>query len=64
MEIKPEVEKLQEQLNVSQLKIKALEGHLETINNIMWNSWGIKDFPFGREDGRKIMEVLNKWAKQ
>jgi len=40
------------------------DNYLEQINNIMWQGWGIKDYPFGRKDGEKIMKVLNEWAKQ
>ena len=37
---------------------------LDQINVIMWESYMIKDRPFGREDGRKIMEVLEQWAER
>lgn len=40
------------------------EEYLEKINYIMWQTWGVKDAPFGREEGEKIMEVLNEWAKE
>lgn len=36
---------------------------LENINTIMWESYMIRDYPFGRTDGAKIMEELVKWAK-
>ncbi len=39
------------------------EKYLEEINNIMWNTWGVKGHPFGRVEGEKIMQVLNEWAK-
>ena len=37
---------------------------LDQINVIMWESYMIKDRPFGREEGRKIMEVLDQWAER
>lgn len=37
---------------------------LEKINVIMWESYMIKDRPFGRDEGRKIMEVLEQWAER
>ena len=37
---------------------------LDKINVIMWESYMIKDYPFGRKEGRKIMEVLEKWAER
>lgn len=37
---------------------------LDQINVIMWESYMIKDRPFGKEEGRKIMEVLEQWAER
>jgi len=37
--------------------------YLEEINHIMWTTWGLKDCEFGRSEGKRIMDVLNKWAK-
>jgi hypothetical protein len=37
--------------------------YLELINDIMWNTWAVKDHPFGREQGEEIMKVLNQWTK-
>lgn len=37
---------------------------LDKINTIMWESYMIKDYPFGRKEGRKIMEVLEQWAER
>lgn len=37
---------------------------LDQINVIMWESYMIKDRPFGRDEGRKIMEVLEQWAER
>ena len=39
-----------------------MDKFLEEINVIMWESYMIKDRPFGRTEGRKIMEVLERWA--
>lgn len=43
-------------------KNRVLNKSLETINNIMWESYMIKDRDFGRKDGLKIMIELEKWA--
>lgn len=37
---------------------------LDKINTIMWESYMIKDRPFGRNEGRKIMEILEQWAER
>lgn len=37
---------------------------LDQINVIMWESYMIKDRPFGRDEGLKIMEVLKQWAER
>ena len=37
---------------------------LDKINVIMWESYMIKDYHFGRNEGRKIMEVLEQWAER
>ena len=39
------------------------EKWLEQINTEMWQTWGVKNAPFGREEGEKIMKILNEWAK-
>ena len=36
---------------------------LENINTIMWESFMIKSKGFSDEDGKKIMQELEKWAK-
>ena len=36
--------------------------YLEQINILMWETWGVKDRKFDREEGDKIMEILNEWA--
>jgi len=41
---------------------RELESYLERINNIMCSSFIIKDYPFSRFEGEKIMDVLNEWA--
>jgi hypothetical protein len=43
---------------------KDLFGMLEKINVIMWESYMVKDRPFGRKEGSKIMEVLEQWAER
>lgn len=35
---------------------------LEEINTIMWESFMIKEYPFGRLDGTRIMIILEEWA--
>jgi hypothetical protein len=35
---------------------------INNINDLMWNTWGIKDKEFGREEGTRIMEIINDWA--
>ncbi len=45
-------------------KAARLEGYLERINEVMWNSYGVKERIFGRDDGTKIMEILNEWASR
>jgi len=42
--------------------VRTLYNYLEDINAIMWESFMIKDRQFTREDGLKIMQVLDKWA--
>ena len=32
---------------------------LEEINTHMWKTWGVKSEPFGRNEGEKIMQILN-----
>ena len=39
-----------------------LNEYLLRINNIMWETWGIKDHPFGKSEGDLIMRVLEEWA--
>ncbi len=36
--------------------------YLEKINGILWNTLMIKSHEFNREDGLKIMNVLEEWA--
>ena len=36
--------------------------YLEQINTLMWKTWGVKERKFGREEGDKIMGILNEWA--
>ena len=43
---------------------KELWRMLEQISIIMWESYMIQNKNFGREDGRKIMEVLEQWAER
>ena len=40
------------------------EDTLEEINNVMWESYMIKDRNFGRQEGFKIMQELEKWANR
>ena len=40
------------------------EDTLEEINTVMWESYMIKDRNFGRQEGFKIMQELEKWAKR
>lgn len=35
---------------------------LDQINTIMWESYMIQNNEFGREQGKEIMERLEKWA--
>ncbi len=42
---------------------KQLWKMLEQINVIMWESYMVKSKTFGRDEGKKIMEVLEKWAE-
>lgn len=37
---------------------------LDQINVIMWESYMIKGRPFGRDEGLKIMKVLEQWAER
>jgi hypothetical protein len=43
-------------------QVKELFQYLEEINDIMMESWMIKGYDFNRNDGEKIMEVINNWA--
>ena len=54
----------QEQLGIGAVSGAELDmwKMLNQINVIMWESYMIKDGPFGRNEGHKIMEVLKQWA--
>ena len=39
------------------------EGFLNEILDLMCTTWLIKDYPFGRTDGEKIMDILERWVK-
>lgn len=43
--------------------IREKEKFLISINEVMCNSFMIKDHPFGRKEGEKIMNILDEWAK-
>ena len=47
---------------MSKKKELDLDKYLHEINTIMWESFMIKDKPFTRDEGIKIMYVLEKWA--
>lgn len=49
---------------INRLRTKRGDKYLDRINNLMWNTWGIKDAEFGREQGKQIMDILNEWAKE
>ena len=46
----------------SSLRERELNKYLEEINAIMWNTWGVKHNKFDKEEGSKIMSILNRWA--
>lgn len=48
------------------LKKQATEFNklLEEINTIMWESFMVKGKGFTEQDGNKIMQILEKWAKK
>jgi hypothetical protein len=54
---------LQSELDQLKAENRVLHRILDTINEIMWNSYMIKSFPFNRDHGFQIMEQLEKWAK-
>jgi hypothetical protein len=45
-------------------KLNPLTKYLNEINDLMWNTWGVKSEKFDREVGKKIMYILDKWAKE
>ena len=45
-------------------KLNPLTKYLNDINDLMWNTWGVKSEKFDREVGKKIMYILDKWAKE
>jgi hypothetical protein len=49
-------------------KLKQSESELfnmlDSINGIMWESYCVKDIMFGRNEGKKIMLILEKWANK
>ena len=55
------VKDLESQLSKKQEEIDRLDLYLEEINNTMWESYMIKKI--GITDGKRIMNVLKKWAK-
>ena len=46
----------------SSLRERELNKYLEEINTLMWNTWGVKHNKFDKEEGSKIMSILNRWA--
>ena len=49
---------------VSSADYKHLYKLMENINTIMWESYMIKDKEFGRQEGYKIMGILEQWAER
>ena len=49
---------------VSSADYKHLYELMENINTIMWESYMIKDKEFGRQEGYKIMGILEQWAER
>jgi len=56
--------KADEILSLFNVSKRLNEDTLEEINTVMWESYMIKDRNFGRQEGFKIMQELEKWAKR
>lgn len=41
---------------------RIADSALEDINEVMWESYMVKDREFGRNEGAKIMAALNRWC--
>lgn len=54
-----ENEMLRSELARTRKRMERKEKALTDINNHMWSTWGVKNVPFGRDQGIKIMEILN-----
>ena len=61
-ELKTEISRLNEENKQLRQSSSDQYNSLNGINTVMCESWMIKDYPFGRKDGNKIMDILNKWA--
>jgi len=58
----------QKQLAIPSVVCSADYKHLyelmENINTIMWESYMIEDKEFGRQEGYKIMGILEQWKER
>lgn len=59
-----ENEMLRSELARTRRRMDRKEKALTDINDHMWNTWGVKNAPFGRDQGSKIMEILNTEAEE
>lgn len=64
LEALQECEELINTLAIHSVSNRLNETTLEEINTIMWESYMIKQRPFGREQGTMIMKELEKWTKR
>lgn len=48
----------------AEAEAKCKEQYLEAINDLMWNTWAIKGRRFGRDEGARIMEILEAWSAE
>jgi len=49
---------------VSSAEYKHIWQLMDELNTIMWESYMIKDKNFGRQEGYKIMGLLEQWAER
>ena len=49
---------------VSSADYKHIWQLMDELNTIMWESYMVKDKDFGRQEGYKIMGLLEQWAER
>lgn len=47
-----------------QAQYNNCDAALNDINFLMWSTFMVKGYEFGRDDGAKIMAILNEWCRK